>query len=663
MQLIRSHKRDRWETISKYGEWQAKEAKFRWDPTHKTWWTDDLQKALRLREYADQQLQQQLIEMHMEQQKKKERSLELSRASKANIDVPVPNGLNYLPYQLAGIQYALERDATLIGDEMGLGKTIQAIGVINAIPKTKSILVICPASLKLNWKREIEKWTVKPYIVQIAQKDYFPSFDENIIVIVNYDVLKKFESQIKSRIWDILILDEVHYLKNHKAIRTKQVFGGKGIQPIKSKRKIYLTGTPMVNRPIELFGILKSIDYNEWGNWKHFVDRYCDAWHNGYAYDVSGASNLDELQDRLRSTCMIRRLKEDVLKELPSKVRQVVELPMDGTVDVIKIEKSLNEKYQQIVDEKRILVELAKTSHSREHYDAAVHELTVATQIQFTEMSKARKDVALAKIPLVIDQLKDVIDAGQKVVVFAHHHEVIDKIYDALKPGTAVKFDGRTSMSMRDKAVHTFQQNDQIRVFVGGIKAAGVGITLTASSHVIFAELDWVPGVMSQAEDRCHRIGQHNSVLVQHLVIDESIDAIMAHRLVEKQSILDQSLDIHTDSQKRIEREQDIIKAVPYQEVQQKPTSISYDTITVEAKLIEQSEIDHWHNGLKLIQKACDHAAKKDNIGFSKVDIQIGHSLANTTSLTRRQGVLARKICKKYNRQLQNYGFNTEYNI
>ena len=662
MRLIRSHERDRWETISRYGEWQAKEAKFRWDPKIKTWWTDDIKKALRLRQYADATLQQQMHQMYAEEQQQKQRSIELSRASRSSIYVPAPDGLTYLPYQLAGIQYALERDATLIGDEMGLGKTISAIGVINATPETESVLVVCPASLKLNWKRELEKWLVKPYIVQVAQKDYFPSFEKNIVAIVNYDVLKKFEAQIKSRVWDVMILDEVHYLKNYKAIRTKQVFGAKDVKPIQCKRKLYLTGTPMVNRPIELFGILKSLNRKEWWNWKQYVERYCDAWHNGYAYDVSGASNLDELQDRLRASCMIRRLKQDVLKDLPAKVRQVVELPMNGASDAVETEKTLNERYQQIVDEKRALVELAKASSSKEQYNDAVRELTAATQLQFTEMSQARKDVALAKVPSVIDRLKDVIDGGNKVVVYAHHHEVIDAIYDALDSGIAVKFDGRTSMNARDWAVREFQENPRIQVFVGGIRAAGVGLTLTASSHVIFAELDWVPGVMSQAEDRCHRIGQHNSVLVQHLVVDESIDAVMAHRLVEKQYVLDQALDVHTDPQKRAERDEQATAAIVHEE-QQQTTSASYDQITAEAKLIQRHEIDHWHQGLKMLQAACDKARTKDMTGFSKVDLQIGHALASAESLSNRQGVLARKICKKYTKQLQQYGFDTQYNF
>ena len=635
--------------ISKYGEWQAKEAKFRWNPDKKEWWTDDPKKAYRLRSYADSVLQTELEQTIESLKQKEEDSIQASRATNAEIEIPAPEGLNYLPYQKAGIAYAMERGSTLIGDEMGLGKTIQAIGLINAL-KAKRVLVICPASLRLNWKRELEKWLTDRLFVGIATGQQFP-FEQ--IRIINFDILHRHTDKIREIDWDLLIVDECHYLKNPKARRTKQVLGyGKDLKPIPAKKRLFLTGTPMVNRPIELHPILKSISYQDWGNWKQFITTYCAGYHNGYAWDVSGASNLEELQDRLRSTCMVRRLKKDVLKDLPAKRRQVIELPTNGTANVVKKEQKLSKKYNEQIAKAKLAVELAKASEDKADYDAAVEALREANQLKFTEMAAARKAVAVAKIPAVIERLQEVIDTGNKVVVFAHHHEVIDALVAALPSGQVVKLDGRDSMSQRDQAVQRFQEQDSVKVFVGGIKAAGVGLTLTAASHVIFAELDWVPGALSQAEDRCHRIGQTNSVLVQHLVIDGSIDATMAKTLVEKQSVLDRALDQHTDPKARASRQEQDLKQVVSEEPEPRQTA-AYQAVTQEAVSISREEIEHYHLGVRYIADVCNRAATIDNAGFSKLDAGVGHSLAKQNRLTARQGVLAKRLCNKYRRQLE----------
>ena len=656
-----AYKNKKWVTVGhEYGDWRPKQAGFRWDPKNKVWWTDDPKKAYKLRSCITGKTLTHLEGLVAEQVEKEKQAIEASRATDANLDIPSPEGLNYLPYQRAGIAYAMNRDATLIGDEMGLGKTIQAIGLINALEATR-VLVICPASLRLNWKRELEKWTTPRLMVGIATSKKFPF--ENVRII-NYDILHCHEEKLRTTAWDIMIVDECHYLKNPKARRTKQVFGwGKELKAIPAYKRIFLTGTPMVNRPIELHPILKSIDPQRWGNWWKFTDRYCGAHDNGWSRDVKGASNLDELQDKLRATCMVRRLKADVLTELPAKRRQVIELPANGTASVVKREQSLASKYRELVAKKKLAVELAKASENKEDYEQAVAELTEARHVEFTEMAAARKETAIAKIPAVTERLNEVLDAGNKVVVFAHHHEVIDKLVSNLPPGSTVKLDGRDSMVNRDKAVTQFQENPNVKVFIGGMKAAGVGLTLTAASHVIFAELDWVPGVLSQAEDRCHRIGQTNSVLVQHLVIEGSIDAAMANTLVNKQDVLDRALDTEVTTEQRKTRLNRELREIPdsrstdqKQETQKR--SSAYDQVTEEAKHLTAQDIAHWHEGVKLVALFCDGARELDNAGFSRFDNALGHHLANTETLTPRQGVLAKRLCHKYRRQLEGSGFN-----
>ena len=261
-------------------------------------------------------------------------SRQASRATDADVDVPRPSGLDYLPYQRAGIAYAMVRPAVLIGDEMGLGKTIQAIGIINADPTIQKVLVVCPASLKINWARELAKWLVRPASVAIAN-GAFPAAD---IVVVNYDVLKKHSEAIQSRAWDMLVVDECHYIKNPKAQRTTLALG------IKARRRVFLTGTPICNRPAELWTLVQSLDPSGLGrSWRGFHERYAGAFQHyvrtgrgsKMIWDVSGASNLDELQDRLRASVMVRRLKKDVLTELPPKRRVVRELARTGAERIL----------------------------------------------------------------------------------------------------------------------------------------------------------------------------------------------------------------------------------------------------------------------------------------------------------------------------------------
>jgi SWI/SNF-related matrix-associated actin-dependent regulator 1 of chromatin subfamily A len=240
--------------------------------------------------------------------------------------------------------------------------------------------------------------------------------------------------------------------------------------------------------------------------------RYCDAYPGQWGWDYSGASNLDELNERLRSTVMIRRLKADVMKELPPKRRQIIEL--SGALPKPEVD-----------------------------YLAAVKALKNPGQIAFEEIARVRHEDALAKLPQVIEFIKDALEESEKIVVFAWHRDVIEGLTQALIDFSPVIVTGDTSLKNRQWAIENFQNEPHTRIFIGNIQAAGVGITLTAASHVIFAELDWTPGVVSQAEDRCHRIGQKDFVLVQHLVLSGSIDAKMAKILVAKQEVLDKALD------------------------------------------------------------------------------------------------------------------------
>ena len=434
-------------------------------------------------------------------------AIERSAATASDMVIPVPDGLAYLPFQKAGIAYACDRKSTLIGDEMGLGKTIQAIAVINVVtPKT--VLVICPASLKINWQSEMKKWLVAERTIDVVNGggDQIPANPD--VVIVNYDVLKKHQKALLARTWGVLILDEVHKIKNPKAQRTIACVS------LKADRKIALSGTPITNRPIELQPIAGYLDPDSFGNFFYFAKKYAGAYKGKFGWDFSGSSNLDELQRRLRQAFMIRRKKDEVLKDLPAKVRQVIVLPNKA------YSEELTKEFDALAD--------------------AVEE-TSFEEVTFEKMSGVRHEMALAKVNDVVEHLTDL---EHQVVVMAHHKDVVQGIKDGLEAvgKTVVTLTGDCNQAHRQNAVEKFQAGDA-DIFIGTIGAAGVGITLTAASHVCFAELSWVPGDVSQAEDRCHRIGQQDSVLVQHLVVDGSIDARMAEALVKKQKVLDKTLD------------------------------------------------------------------------------------------------------------------------
>jgi len=507
------------------------------------WWTRDPLAALELLDYAQGPLRDTILERAGpagEERAKEERraarkiaarmklraaTLKASRAKDAKIEVPSPDGLAYLPYQRAAIAFGLERDNVLFADEMGLGKTIEALGVINADPKAKRILIVCPASLKLNWARECERWLVDRGTVAVAGKS-FPK-DANV-VILNYDILGKWSKELRKR-WDVLVADECHYVKNKDAQRSKKLFA------LKARRKLFLTGTPILNRPVELWTIVSSLDPMEFDHFWNFAKRYCKPTRNRFGWEFNGATQLDELHERLRSTIMVRRTKAEVLPDLPPKRRQVIEFASDHLANLIAIETEAWDEHR------RRLNDLRAVSHAKGN-ESDLAALRAGVNAAFGELAKLRQDTALAKVPLVVEHIKNVLEDTGKIVVFAHHRAVIRELAEPFED-IVVTLKGDDNVNSRQAAVDRFQNDPTCRLFIGSITAAGFGLTLTASAHVIFAELDWVPALLTQAEDRTHRIGQRDSVLVQHLVLQESLDARMVGTLLKKQRVIDKVID------------------------------------------------------------------------------------------------------------------------
>ena len=463
------------------------------------------------------------------------------------------------------------------------------------------------------------------------------------IYIVNYDILQRFES-FYTGAWGAVILDEAHYQKSPKTLRAKCV------KRLKATYRLALTGTPFPNKPIEIQTTLAWLRPDLFGNRMRFALRYCDARQGRFGWEVDGHSNESELNNLLRAECMVRRLKKDVLTELPPKIRQVIELPCDGLEDVLEEEWAAFHSQENILNTMQVALQLAKASESDGEYHAAVENLKAGLSAAFAEMSLMRLKVARAKVPFVLKHLEDVCTPDHPVITFAHHREVVKEIADGANGMRAVTITGDTPLTVRHQNVQMFQAG-QSHLFVGNMQAAGVGITLTRSSHVVFAELDWVPANLSQAEDRAHRIGQRDSVLVQHLVLEGSLDAVMAKRVIEKQKVIDAILNT------RMEGGADMV-AEP--EVDASPdtsrpatASTSREKIKQMADVMRREDAPVVHAALRMIAGLdMDFARIRNNVGFNRLDADIGHDLASKASLSPRQAALALKIVWKYRAQL-----------
>jgi SWI/SNF-related matrix-associated actin-dependent regulator 1 of chromatin subfamily A len=429
----------------------------------------------------------------------------------ANRDTVAPEGLHYFEYQKAGIDFLVRTPSVLLADEPGVGKTIQVCGLLNAEPSIANVLIICPASVKFVWARELKKWLIFPRSVSIAGKDIDASAD---IVVVNYDLLRKFGALLREKPFYLVVLDEAHYIKTSAAQRTK---AAKALAT-PAKRKILLTGTPIMSRPAELWSLLQLIDAKTWGAFFPFAKRYCDAQKTPFGWDFSGASNLEELSTRLRSSgTFLRRTKADVLPQLPKVIRQVV--PLD-------------------VDTSPLLEELTEALAEKMGFDPSNPPFDIdPTAIPFELVSAIRHETGVLKAEAAVKFILERMEgSNEKAIVFAHHKDVLIALSAGL-PGS-VKVTGESSMKNRQFAVDEFQNDPTVQYFIASTTAMGVGITLTAAHRVFFAESDWVPSMMEQAESRCHRIGQNSSVLVQYLVVHDTIDERIMNTLVAKMEVI-----------------------------------------------------------------------------------------------------------------------------
>ncbi|KAJ7955342.1 SWI/SNF-related matrix-associated actin-dependent regulator of chromatin subfamily A-like protein 1 [Quillaja saponaria] len=450
-----------------------------------------------------------------------------------------------LAFQREGVRFILQHGGrALLADEMGLGKTLQAIAVTACIRDSWPVLILTPSSLRLHWASMIQQWLNVPpsdILVVLSQcggsnRGGFTVVSsstknsihlDGLFNIISYDVVPKLQNILMASEFKIVIADESHFLKNAQAKRTTASL------PVikKAQYAILLSGTPALSRPIELFKQLEALYPAVYKNVHEYGNRYCKG---GIFGIYQGASNHDELHNLMKATVMIRRLKKDVLSELPMKRRQQVFLDLAD-----KDMKQINALFREL----QVVKAKIKSCQSREEVEP----------LKFTEknlINKIYTESAEAKIPAVLDYLGTVIEAGCKFLIFAHHQPMIESVHEFLikKKVGCIRIDGSTPATSRQALVTEFQEKDSLKAAVLSIRAAGVGLTLTAASTVIFAELSWTPGDLIQAEDRAHRIGQVSSVNVYYLLANDTVDDIIWDVVQSKLENLGQMLDGHENT-------------------------------------------------------------------------------------------------------------------
>lgn len=415
----------------------------------------------------------------------------------------------------------LGKGRILLADEMGLGKTVTSLAIMAHYRKEEwPLLILCPASLRHTWPGEIEKFipslpASSVYVVTgFDDADFYENKakrDKIQIVVATYSLLQTRSAAAKTLAqfkFKCIIVDESHNLKAVKSQRTLLAL------PLlrQAKRLVLLSGTPALARPVELWTQINSIAPGLFeSNYTKFTNRFCNARRGRFGWDVSGLSNAGELHSKLRQI-MVRRLKVDVLQELPPKQRTVVK---------INVPKSDRRRECEIV-----IKELNETKKS---ISELVGEAAEGANLDVRRLlMQAYQASGISKSAGVCDYLLEWLrgSGSQKVLIFAHHKGVLDALEVAVAKefkGTGhIRIDGRVSSQERAARVRKFQTSSRIRVAILSMTAAGVGLTLTAATTVMFAELHWTPGVLAQAEDRCHRIGQRNAVNILYLICQDS---------------------------------------------------------------------------------------------------------------------------------------------
>lgn len=496
---------------------------FQWDADNKKWRFKNPEIIIMMKDKfptleVDPEVQNEIVL----EEKQVETAQQIKEAKVSTIDLKGVKG-NLYEYQKLGIEFLLNSGGrALLADSPGVGKTAQSLGYL-AHSGYKRTLIVCPASVKFSWESEIEKWTnLKSFVVDSKTDPKNIPSDANCI-IVNFDILKKFHNEFLKYKWDCLIVDECHMIKSSSAIRSKAVKSLARLIP----SVIMLTGTPVLSRPIEIFNVLNIIDPKVWNNYYHFAVRYCEGQQGYWGFEAKGASNLEELKKRIEKY-FLRRTKEEVLSQLPPKNR--VEVPIDLSGESL-------EQYE--------LAENNLVQYLRQYKkDKTDREIAKSLQAEkLVRLNLLREINAMGKIDTAKELINSIIDADEKVLVFSSFNGPLKELYECYEDESVLLL-GETPVEERGEIVKKFQEDPNTKIFFGGTRSAGVGITLTAASNVIFLDLPWNPADLEQSENRAHRPGAtYESLNIYQIISRDTIDGFMKKLLQRKQEIIDQLIE------------------------------------------------------------------------------------------------------------------------
>ena len=438
------------------------------------------------------------------------------------------------PHQVEGIAFLLGRRRALLADDMGLGKTRQSIiAMVEAEPKGP-YLVICPASIKRNWAREIEIVfpDAEPAIVGPAP---LPSTDYSGWVIINYEILGKNLDKLLEFDWKGVVFDEAHYLKNYQSQRSRN--GAKLVESIENDPVVHaLTGTPMTSRPRDLFPLLQILNHPLGKSFLSFAKRYCEAYQGDFGLVADGASNLEELTVQLHGV-MLRRTKDEVL-DLPPKVRTWMDVEMHpfAIQHYNRLVQEFLSKFETPEAIGGLPESLGLSAESREELDESIDTTDLGTGMG--RITQVRRAIAFVKCRHTIKFVENALEQGEKVIIFTSFLNTMQRFRQHFKD-RAVYVSGEVPANQRQDRVDRFQNDDNIRLFVANMHIAGVGINLTAARQVVFNDLDWVPANHWQAEDRAYRIGQTGTVNVTYMIANGTVDSFVKTVLETKAALMD----------------------------------------------------------------------------------------------------------------------------
>lgn len=447
--------------------------------------------------------------------------------------------IHVMQFQLDGVRWMLANPKNILyADDPGLGKTVGATMYVNAT-HPKSILVICPNNVKLVWRDHFKFWCTHPEIIENMEVAHTSLWTFSPVTIMNYEATRKWIGSIKNMQWDLVIFDEMHYLKTPNSARSRACYS------IKGDKAIGLTGTPIVNYIEEAFPLIHYLDPDNWYEFGAFALQYMST---GSRF----GRNLQSFNAKLRATIMLRRFKKDVLAQLPKKRRQMVEFEVEEDVKkLIDEEKRLWNSMQGKTDDFESVKMLNAMRNDSDtivddiDWAKLIEEMKYTKRYAFEEMARIAHQIGLAKVPLAIEFITNALESKEKVVVFGHHRDVLTRIADHFKPNSVLLLGGSGNQAEATQmAAARFSNDDSCTVFVGGITLAA-GYSLRGASTIIFIEEDWVPGMMTQAEDRSHGIGRGDadatSLMIHHLVFEDSLDTYKAKLTMRKQKSIDRA--------------------------------------------------------------------------------------------------------------------------